>query len=1078
MDFALNKVGKTGAYISLSCYYYNATPGTPVPLLNGAFGAGFTVRATGSDTIHVTASSPVLAGLTDASLSNWGASTHEAFDSFPVDFAPLAVAVGQGTYVSPDGTVGNPYMIARGVTVLSSIGLAGDAHSSHSLGQTHFFTATATTDTPSVGTPVVGKTVTFTVVGGPNIGLSGTGVTNSAGQATFSYASASAGIDYVRAQFVDSSGRTQSSGNIPVTWLANQAPVANNDSYSTNEDGALLSTTASVLDNDTDVDTAHSSLSAVLVSNPTNGTIVLQGDGKFTYNPAPNYFGTDSFTYKTFDGIAYSSIATLTTTVNPVNDAPSGANKTVTTIEDSVYTFTSADFGFTDPNDSPAHALQTVKITTLPAAGSLTNNGVAVTAGQFISKADIDLGLLKFAPAANANGTSYASFTFQVQDDGGTANGGINLDPTPNAITINVTPVNDAPVVTVGGNTSLNEGDTLVRSGSFTDPDAGDSWTATVDYGDGSGVQTLALNSDKTFALNRPYADNGSYTVSVTVRDGASATGTATFTVAVTNVAPTVSVAADYPDVNQGGTFTGSWSFADPGADVWSATVDYGDGSVPVTIAASPNQAYPLGHVYNVSGTHTITVSVSDGTDTRTASVDVLVYVGGVVTNTSDSGHGSLRQAILDENGHAGLDPISFAILGNGAHTITLLSSLPVISDPTLLDGYTQAGAAANTNGPAVGSNAIVRVQLDGTTAGVGTTGLTITAGASTVRGLAFDGYAVWLKNGDGNFVAGNFIGTDATGMVARPNAGGAPLLVGVPNGAVVVNSSDNRIGGTSYADRNVISGNAGDGIVVQGLYLNVTVAGTRILGNLIETAADGFTALGNASDGVAVQGATETVIGGSDPAAQNVISGNTGTRYQEENGNAGSGIYLGQAADTQILGNRIGTNAAGTAALGNAGNGVTITFSSGTTIGGPGSGNLISGNGGYGGIQVVTSSATTIQGNRIGTDWTGTTSFSAQSVGIITFYGSSGILIGGTGAGEGNLISGHSSAGVDIRAPGVRVEGNRIGTDATGRSRLATEMGCPSATVRPATRLAGRPPGPQISSAATTEESSCTVPR
>jgi len=301
---------------------------------------------------------------------------------------------------------------------------------------------------------------------------------------------------------------------------------------------------------------------------------------------------------------------------------------------------------------------------------------------------------------------------------------------------------------------------------------------------------------------------------------------------------------------------------------------------------------------------------------------------------------------------------------------------------------------------------------------------------------------------------------------------------VGVPNGAVVVNSSDNRIGGTSYADRNVISGNAGDGIVVQGLYLNVTVAGTRILGNLIETAADGFTALGNASDGVAVQGATETVIGGSDPAAQNVISGNTGTRYQEENGNAGSGIYLGQAADTQILGNRIGTNAAGTAALGNAGNGVTITFSSGTTIGGPGSGNLISGNGGYGGIQVVTSSATTIQGNRIGTDWTGTTSFSAQSVGIITFYGSSGILIGGTGAGEGNLISGHSSAGVDIRAPGVRVEGNRIGTDATGRSRLATEMVCPSATVRPATRLAGRPPGPQISSAATTEESSCTVPR
>ena len=86
-----------------------------------------------------------------------------------------------------------------------------------------------------------------------------------------------------------------------------------------------------------------------------------------------------------------------------------------------------------------------MKITTLPAAGSLTNNGVAVTAGQFITVADITAGNLVFTPAANANGTAYASFTFQVQDDGGTANGGVDLDPTANALTIDVTAVNDAP---------------------------------------------------------------------------------------------------------------------------------------------------------------------------------------------------------------------------------------------------------------------------------------------------------------------------------------------------------------------------------------------------------------------------------------------------------------------------------------------------------------------------------------------------------------------------------------------------------------------------------------------------------
>src|SRR5690606_21582072 len=96
-------------------------------------------------------------------------------------------------------------------------------------------------------------------------------------------------------------------------------------------------------------------------------------------------------------------------------------------------------------NDNPANNLAAVRISTLPSAGMLTNNGVPVTVGSFVSVADINAGLLRFNPAANANGAGYSSFTFQVQDDGGTANGGINLDPSANTITINVTPVNDAP---------------------------------------------------------------------------------------------------------------------------------------------------------------------------------------------------------------------------------------------------------------------------------------------------------------------------------------------------------------------------------------------------------------------------------------------------------------------------------------------------------------------------------------------------------------------------------------------------------------------------------------------------------
>src|SRR4029077_20932461 len=85
------------------------------------------------------------------------------------------------------------------------------------------------------------------------------------------------------------------------------------------------------------------------------------------------------------------------------------------------------------------------EITTLPGAGILTDNGVAVSAGQFVSLADILSNKLIFTPGANANGVGYASFTFQVQDDGGTAGGGIDLDPAARTMTIDVTSGNSAP---------------------------------------------------------------------------------------------------------------------------------------------------------------------------------------------------------------------------------------------------------------------------------------------------------------------------------------------------------------------------------------------------------------------------------------------------------------------------------------------------------------------------------------------------------------------------------------------------------------------------------------------------------
>ncbi|MFN9546551.1 MAG: tandem-95 repeat protein, partial [Cyanobacteriota bacterium] len=133
--------------------------------------------------------------------------------------------------------------------------------------------------------------------------------------------------------------------------------------------------------------------------------------------------------------------------VTPVNNAPAGTNGMITVAENTPYNFSSADFGFTDPIDaadaSGANTLQSVILTTLPAAGNLQFGDLAVSAGQEIAAAS--LSSLIFTPAPNSIGAVSSSFSFQVRDNGGTANGGVNLDPTPNTLIINVTPVNQPP---------------------------------------------------------------------------------------------------------------------------------------------------------------------------------------------------------------------------------------------------------------------------------------------------------------------------------------------------------------------------------------------------------------------------------------------------------------------------------------------------------------------------------------------------------------------------------------------------------------------------------------------------------
>jgi hypothetical protein len=133
-------------------------------------------------------------------------------------------------------------------------------------------------------------------------------------------------------------------------------------------------------------------------------------------------------------GTTESTNSAITAPVVNINDAPIGSANTVTTLQDAAYVFSAGDFGFSDPNDNPSNSLLAVRIAALPSAGTLTDNGAPVVAGQLVNVADINAGWLVFTPTSGANGVAYATFTFQVQDDGA----GSDTDLIARALTVNV----------------------------------------------------------------------------------------------------------------------------------------------------------------------------------------------------------------------------------------------------------------------------------------------------------------------------------------------------------------------------------------------------------------------------------------------------------------------------------------------------------------------------------------------------------------------------------------------------------------------------------------------------------------
>jgi autotransporter-associated beta strand protein len=731
------------------------------------------------------------------------------------------------------------------------------------------------------------------------------------------------------------------------------------------------------------------------------------------------------------------------------NTAPTAANSSVTSNEDSTYIFSATDFNFSDTDSGDV--LSSVTITTIESAGDLEwfdgSIWVDVSQDQEISKADIDANRLRFVPAANANGSSYATFSFKVKDTGGPV-----LSVEAYTLTINLSAINDVPVI-LNNTLSISEGATVVLGSSninATDPDNTPSqliYTASsitagqFEFAVNPGVAITSFTQDDINNSRVRFVHDGgeaapSYSLVVSDGDLSSAASTVTIgTFTNVNDAPVISTnklsvrerttvvlgtsnisATDTDNSPNQLTYTassitgGRFEFAvNPGVAITSFTQDDINNS-RVRFVDFGDVAFP-----------SYSLTVSDGADISGPSIVELTgqSMTFVVTSTADSGAGSLRQAIIDSNVGLGYDTITFNIPGAGVRPISPTTALPTITDAVVINGYTQPGSSANTL--TTRNNAVILVELNGASAGAGANGLTINSAGSLVTGLAinrFHGMGIHVHGAaaQNNTLQGNFVGLNASGTTAQANGSWGIFVDGSPN---------TTIGGATNGKRNLVSGNSQGGVAIVGS----TAIGLAIEGNWIGTDITGSLDRGNALSGVYVGdaagfgGVTSTGSPSQSVIRNNVISGNDN-----------AGLWINSGADnTQVYGNLIGTNASGSEAIGNTDYGIHVQ-SNFNQIGGstPAHRNVVSGN--LHGVSIGSGGTNNqVIGNYIGTDVSGLMPIQNSAFGIRIST-------------AGNSVDGNTIA--NNRLGGLRLEGTTgnngtyINNTFSGNLGLAIDVG------------------------------------
>jgi VCBS repeat-containing protein len=484
-----------------------------------------------------------------------------------------------------------------------------------------------------------GDPLTATLLTGP---AHGTLTVNADGSFTYTPDANYNGPDSFTYQADDGKGgTTPATVNITVDPV-NDAPVAVNDSYTTDEDTPLVVGAAnSVLNNDTDVD--GDPLTASIVTGPAHGTLTLNADGTFTYTPAANYHGPDSFTYQADDGNGGTNTATVNLTVNPVNDAPVAANDSYTTDEDTPLTIVAPGI-LNNDTDVDGDTL-TESVVTGPAHGTLTIN------------AD---GSFTYTPDANYNGPD--SFTYKANDG--------TVDSNVATVSINVTPVNDAPVAADDSYTTNEDTPLTIAVPGVLNNDTdveGDPLTAVLVTGPAHG--TLAINADGSFTYTPDANYNGPDSFTYAADDGKGGTSNATVNLTVNPVNDAPVATDDSYTTNEDTPLT----IVAPGilnndtdVDGDTLTASLVTGPAHGTLAINPDGSFTYTPNKDYNGPDSFTYKANDGTvDGNVATVSINVnpvndapqFAGGLVfagIPEDANSHATLNWIIKDVDDPAG----------------------------------------------------------------------------------------------------------------------------------------------------------------------------------------------------------------------------------------------------------------------------------------------------------------------------------------------------------------------------------------------------------------------------------------